>query len=88
MQRLFDFTPSDIKPLSEFFASEQCDIIRKLSGRGYFVVTREVITMGVPTPVRRMWWVIKHPTECKRLSGRDYCYFAVSGGIPPVNLLK
>lgn len=87
MQRLFDFTPSDIKPLNEFFASEQCDIIRKHSGLGYFVVTRELITMGAPTPVRRMWWIIKYPTKYKRLIGRDYCYFAVNGGIPPTNLL-
>lgn len=76
MQALFDFYPSEIKPLSEFFAnSERCTIIRHHNGTGYFVATYEThkkLQRWVPMAYRRMWWVKTIPTRLKRLKGRRY----------------
>ena len=33
MQKLFDFYPSAIKPMDEFFKNSDCDIIRNYDGR-------------------------------------------------------
>lgn len=81
MQALFDFYPSEIKPLSEFFAnSEQCTIIRHHNGTGYFVATHETHKKPqrwVPMAYRRMWWVKTTPTHLKRLKGRRYHFCEV-----------
>ncbi len=92
MQKLFDFTPTTAaKPLSEFFNAEQCQIIRKYAqpARGYFVATFATInTKTGPLQVRRMWWLMKRPADCKRLAGKRYTYMAVEGAPSvPVNML-
>jgi hypothetical protein len=82
MQKLFDFSPSVHKPLKEFFGSEKCEIIRRYAkpARGYFVVTDEIIKGGDTGAMRvkRMWWVVKYPTEIKRFAGRKFTYMNVS----------
>ena len=82
MQKLFSFVPSDTKPDTEFFRSEQCEIIRKYveKPRGYFVITDE----GHDRPQRympqaycTMWWVVKFPMNT-RLSKKVRCFKPVT----------
>lgn len=76
MQRLFEFVPSNVKPDVEFFNSEQCNIIRKLSPRGYFVATDEKlekVSAYIPQRYCRMYWTIKDPTTIKAFDGRIRC---------------
>lgn len=77
MQKLFDFYPSEIKSVSQFFKSSDCDIIRNYDGRGYFVVTKErhkTQPRFSSQDFYRMWWVIHIPENYKRLRGRIECY--------------
>lgn len=86
MQRLFDFCPSEVKPIGKFFEiSERCEIIRKYVGRGYFVATYETVRgFGGPKGVRRMYWMVKNPAQSKRLHQRRYTFTPVND---PTNIV-